>query len=586
MKLLRARSGFLGSIRWGSIHWGSINWSLPVSYAAVSAIAAVALGAVLMITLAGYYRNQEKDYLRTNGLTIASNASTLIGTGLPLETIESQLLSLAFLTQTRLRYINQFGMVLVDTGDPRELGDTATISLGLSSEGFSQEFSQAVEDSVTTRGYQSVIEVGGRQSTVRVSESIRVSGPDGLDLTDDVLSEVSDLVTGDLGDSTLVSAVPGSGGQFGFDLGPGDPGGPRSNQVAIVPLIGPSGDLGTIELSMGPAVGSEVLTTVAWGWAISGAVAVLLAATAGWWVSRRLASSIVGLSDATSRMAGGDLSVRASVSRRDEIGELGDQFNLMAGRLEETVSTLKTFVADAAHELNTPLTSLKADLELARREIDQAGQGPGEAGRVSALVARASGQIARLESISSGLLDLSRIEAAGQEAVGAVDMADIIKTIEVDFASRADQAGPTLRTSIDSGQPVTVLGRASELRMAVSNLVDNAIKFTPSDGSIDIELRLDGDDAVITVSDTGIGVPSADMPNAFLRFSRGRNTAALPGSGLGLAIVKAVAEGHDGEVSLESRAPSPASAPSPGSTGGTRVTLRLPRRLPRDWQSP
>jgi len=580
MKLIRARSSISGSIR----------WSLPVSYAAVSVIAAVALGAVLMITLAGYYRNQEKDYLRTNGLTIASNASTLIGSGLPLEAIESQLLSLAFLTQTRLRYINQFGVVLVDTGDPRELGDTATISLGLSSEGFTQEFSQAVQDGVTTRGYQSVIEVGGQQSTVKVSESIRVSGPDGLDLPDDFVGDLSDLATGDLADSTLVSAVPGSGGQFGFDLGSGTRGGPRSGQVAVVPLVGPSGGLGPIELSMGPAVGSEVLTTVAWGWAISGAVAVLLAAIAGWWVSRRLASSIVGLSDATSRMAGGDLSVRASVSRRDEIGELGDQFNLMAGRLEETVSTLKTFVADAAHELNTPLTSLKADLELARREIEQGSERTGDAGRVSALVGRAGSQIARLESISSGLLDLSRIEAAGEETVAPVDLADVIKTIEVDFASRADQAGLSLSTSVATQhQPIAVLGRAPELRMAVSNLVDNAIKFTPGDGSIQIDLTIDGDDAVITVSDTGIGVPSADVPNAFMRFSRGRNTATLPGSGLGLAIVKAIAEGHDGQVSLESNSPTGSTGAGnrgAGLTRGTRVTLRLPRRLSGEGQSP
>ncbi len=84
----------------------SIKWTLPLSYAAVSVIAAVALGAVLMITLAGYYRNQERDYLRTNGLTIADNATSLLDAGVPLEAIESQLLSFAFLTQTRLRYLD------------------------------------------------------------------------------------------------------------------------------------------------------------------------------------------------------------------------------------------------------------------------------------------------------------------------------------------------------------------------------------------------------------------------------------------------------------------------------------------------
>ncbi len=428
------------------------------------------------------------------------------------------------------------------------------------------------------RGYRSVIEVGGEESTVKVSESIRVSksgGPDGDqggggDSTlDDILSELEGLEGASLADSTLVSAVPGSGGQFGFDLGSGSPGGPRSGQVVIVPLTGLHRDLGTIELSMGPAVGSEVLTTVAWGWAVSGAVAVALAAIAGWWVSRRMAASIVGLSDATARMAGGDLAVRASVTRRDELGELGDRFNVMAARLEETVLTLKTFVADAAHELNTPLTALKTDLELARREIEQApnsGNGAGDE-RVRGLVDRAGSQITRLESISSGLLDLSRIEASDETANAPVDVAKLIRSVEGDFASRADQAGISLHTQInESGDPIEVFGRELELAMALSNIVDNAIKFTPGDGEIDITLRVDGGEAVVRVSDTGIGVPSADVPNAFLRFARGRNVSALPGSGLGLAIVKSVAEGHGGSVALESV--------EQGS--GTRVTLRLP----------
>ena len=528
----------------------SIRWRLPLSYAGISILAAVLLGAVLMVTLAGYYRGQERGYVATNAASVASNTATLIEAGVPTEALTSQLRSFAFLTQTRLRFIDASGVPLVDTGDPRDLTDTATISLGLSAEGITQEFSQELEDGVTKRVYRSVIEVGdtGDRSTIDITETVRVTGTSAFE-------------------EELVSSFPAAGGSFGLDLGTGVTNGRRSRQVAVAPVVGLNGELGTIELSMGPAIGRDVLTTVAWGWAVSGAVAVVLAATAGWYVSRRMVGPILQLSEASSRMAQGDLTARAMVTRDDEIGELSDQLNLMASRLEETVTTLKMFVADAAHELNTPLTALRTDLELAAREL--AANGPDEPGSSAAgvrhLIDRASGQIARLESISSGLLDLSKIGPSGGMPTSNFDLAAIVRSVADQFASRADQADVALLVGVVGAEaPVEMVGRETELRKAVSNLIDNAVKFTPAGGTVEVVVGSEARHAVLTVTDTGLGVPADELTEVFQRFRRGRNAATYPGSGLGLAIVRAVVEGHGGSVSLES------------GDGGTTVTVRIP----------
>ena len=125
---------------------------------------------------------------------------------------------------------------------------------------------------------------------------------------------------------------------------------------------------GYVELSEGPAIGREILTSVAWGWAGSSAVAVLIAAGVGWLISRRLSIPLLALTGATSRMAEGELSTRAQVVRKDELGQLATSFNEMAARVENTVVTLRRFVADAAHELHTPLTALRTNLDLMVRD--------------------------------------------------------------------------------------------------------------------------------------------------------------------------------------------------------------------------
>ncbi len=178
---------------------------------------------------------------------------------------------------------------------------------------------------------------------------------------------------------------------------------------------------------------------------------------------------------------------------------------------------------------------------------------------------RAQVQVRRLELLTEGLLDLSRIEAGERAARDPVALVPLVQEVSELYASQAEQAGLAFELALPDG-PVTVWGDEAQLRRALGNLLDNGIKFTPEGGAVRVALCREeaGGWALLSVEDSGIGIPTDDVPFLFSRFHRGRNAAAYPGSGLGLAIVKAIVEGLGGQVAVENAAP------------GTRFTLRLP----------
>jgi len=350
---------------------------------------------------------------------------------------------------------------------------------------------------------------------------------------------------------------------YGFNL---DPVGTsilhRSRQKVEQPVKDGTGNLlGTIVLSDGPAYGDEIVTRVSLAWLIASLIAVMVAASVGWLVSRRVTIPLLVLTDATTRMAAGDLSARATVSYSQlgtttEFAKLGESFNQMAARVEEIVGTLREFIADATHGLNTPLTALRTNLELASDETD--------ANRRADFLASALEQNNRLESLVNGLLELSRLEAVGSKPVyTSVDLNQLVGDIDELYASRIEQSGQTFTIDLPR-EPITINGSATHLRHAIENLLDNALKFTPGEGLIRLQLKMDGPWAVLIVEDSGIGIPPEDLPHLFERFHRGRNVAEYPGNGLGLAIVKAITGAHQGQVVVESK------------PGETRFTLRLP----------
>ncbi len=314
---------------------------------------------------------------------------------------------------------------------------------------------------------------------------------------------------------------------------------------------------GHIVLSEAPASGRDVLVSITQGWILAAVVAVLMAAIAGYLLSARISRPLAALTETSDRMADGDLSARAAVDRYDEVGQLSESFNTMAERIEGTVVTLRQFVADAAHEIGTPLTALQADLELAEAEASTDDE--------RRLVRRALTQARRLEDLSTNLLNLSRLEAGDAPMrIEPVDVTALARQGADAVASSAEQAGLEFEIRIAS-EPLVVLADSARLQGVIENLLDNAVKFTPVEGGrVSLTVAREADSVLVSVSDTGMGIPAAEQDRVFSRFHRGRNAAAYPGSGLGLAIVRASVERFGGSVGFES------------SEAGTRFDVRLP----------
>lgn len=326
----------------------------------------------------------------------------------------------------------------------------------------------------------------------------------------------------------------------------------RSSQQIEFPVLDSEHQLlATVLVSDGPAYGSEIVNSVARGWVLSGGIAVLLAAAAGWFVSREITRPLRILTTTTTRMSAGDLAARAEVRRRDEVGILAASFNQMADRIQETVTTLQRFVADAAHELHTPLTALRTNLELASSDTS------------SAALHRAHEQVIRMQRLTDDLLELSRIEGQPSASMPPVDLLAVIRPVAEVFASRAEQADIDYTVDVPAALPA-VRGRADQLACVLTNLLDNALKFTDSGGAVSMAVRQGGAAVELVVQDTGIGILPDDLPLLFERFRRGHNAAAYPGSGLGLAIVQRIVAAHGGTVHAE----------SPGT--GTIITVTLP----------
>ena len=312
-----------------------------------------------------------------------------------------------------------------------------------------------------------------------------------------------------------------------------------------------------VKLSEGPASGRDALVSAAVAWILAAALAVGLGALAGYLVAARIARPVVALTEASDKMAAGDLGARAPVAGGDEVGRLGESFNGMAARVETTVTSLRRFVADAAHEIGTPLTALQADLELAERKASSDDE--------RRLVDRALVQTARLATLSDALLQLSRLEAgepAGGEAP-RTDLAAVALELADGVASRAEHAGVELVVDVTGG-PLLVPVERARLQTVLANLLDNAVKFTPAGGTVTLTARQDGGEALAMVADTGVGIPAQEQSEIFQRFHRARNVSAFPGNGLGLAIVKAAVERSGGRVSFSS------------SEAGTTFSVTLP----------
>ena len=287
--------------------------------------------------------------------------------------------------------------------------------------------------------------------------------------------------------------------------------------------------------------------------------AVLLAlAIASVPLARAVTAPIERLTAAARRLGEGDLSARAGLGGRGEVGDLGRAFDEMAGRLERLVRAERELLADVSHELRTPLARIRVALELAA-EGDQA-----RARRYLLVIAS---DLAELERMVDDVLTAARLDQAGGDLP--------LRREPVELAGLLDEAAARFRELRPSrvleqrseGLPVRLEADPALLRRALDNLLDNAAKYSDPAAPVELSARGDGDAVVVEVRDHGIGIDPADRPRLFTPFfrtdrSRARGTG---GVGLGLALVKRIVEAHGGTVEVES---------APGQ--GTTFRLRLP----------
>jgi two-component system, OmpR family, sensor histidine kinase MprB len=256
------------------------------------------------------------------------------------------------------------------------------------------------------------------------------------------------------------------------------------------------------------------------------------------------------LSDAAETVADtGDLSHHITVPGRDELGRLAGSFNTMLDALESSLSRQRQLVADASHELRTPLTSVRTNVEVLQR-----GNGLEPAEREQ-LLGDVVAQIGELTRLVDDLVELARGED-DDEAFESLRLEEVVAEV----VDRARRNHPALEFRV-TANPSEVRGARRRVDRAVTNLVDNAAKWSPTGGRVDVVV--DGGDVV--VSDEGPGIDPADAPHVFDRFYRSTRARSMPGSGLGLAIVKQVADSHGGTVTVGA-----------ARRGGARVVLRLP----------
>jgi len=489
----------------------SLRRKLPAAFAGVAFLTMVVLGAILVPLVSQHYSRSEISYLKAAAQQAADGLSTVdwqavaaaqrtAGGSSSAESVHAlrraQLVALS--TQVRVRVYDPAGTLLVDSGPPDQI--------------------------------------------------------DVVDLTDADLSGAG-AMRGEMGHGAgrgmhgLPSPI--GGGLFGGQ----DGGGGNSDRTVQASLTSGGTAVATLLLSDGLAYGAAVVRTTLVAWLIAGCAALILAALAGWIYSRHLTRPLLAMAAASNGMAGGDLARRAEVDRADEIGALADSFNAMADKNQATVTALRRFVADAAHEIGTPLTALQTDLELAKDSPEKTTR--------ERLIDRAMTQADRIGRLSGALLRLSVLDTGLRSQLRPLDLVPLVRSVGGSLASRAEQAGISFAvTTADAELPI--YGDEAGLRAAIDNLVDNALKFTPSGGSVTLGAVAQGRQALVWVEDSGIGIPAEDVAALFSRFHRGRNAAAYPGSGLGLAIVQATMELHGGKASVSS------------SPAGSRFELRLP----------
>jgi signal transduction histidine kinase len=298
----------------------------------------------------------------------------------------------------------------------------------------------------------------------------------------------------------------------------------------------------------------QARTILIWS-AIGGA---LLVGAASFFIAGTAIDPIKRLNKAMNEIGSDQLDRRIPTTRTDEVGKLAAAFNAMLARLQEAFARERQFIADASHELRTPLTVINANAQLLKRWGNDEPEVRAES--LDAIITESE----QLAGMVSGMLTLAKAASGDQVPQEPLLLDRLVSEVVTHARSRAERKSLLLETHLPESAPI-VTGDESLLRQLLSNLIDNAIKFTES-GRIDVTVTMHGGNAIVEVADTGIGIEAATAERLFDRFFRSdaSHSRIIEGTGLGLAIVRSIARIHGGSVTA---------APRPGGGSVFRVVL-------------
>ena len=317
------------------------------------------------------------------------------------------------------------------------------------------------------------------------------------------------------------------------------------------------------------------------------ALALVFSALVSYLIFGSITRPVEAMTRAAEEMAGGQYGQQIPVQSQDEIGRLAMAFNHMAREVERAQRAQRDFMVNISHDLQTPLTSIRG---FSQAIVDHAINNVAGLRRAGQIIHQEAGT---MEGILADLLDLTRLEAGQFEmAKIPVDLAYVLRGCVAKFAERAQRAAIDLTLSLPETLPM-VLGDSERMAQVFGNLVDNALKFTPADGQIvvdgyvlggaadrkrprldilsdagDVSVLRNGQWVVITVSDTGIGIPKEEMGRIFERFYQAdKSRTGKEGTGLGLSIAREIVQAHGGQITVSSQ---------PGKGSQFHVALPVP----------
>ncbi len=298
----------------------------------------------------------------------------------------------------------------------------------------------------------------------------------------------------------------------------------------------------------------------------AGMFALILAFVLSIWMSKWIAGPLEDIKQAANSLAGGEYS-EIPIEGPSEVKNLADSFNKMASKVESTQQAQKDFIANVSHELKTPLTSIQG---FSQAILDGAVSTKQEINKAAGII---QSEAERMNRLVLELLDLARLDAGSAEIKReVVDLKQILEQVIQQFSIQAEQSNIDLESEIRDLP--TAIGDPDRLAQVFTNILDNAIKHTPGPGTVQVTAAQDGAEIVVTISDSGPGIPEDEISRIFERFyqiDKSRAKESRTGSGLGLAIVKQIIRAHQGQISVSS-------SPEQGAS----FEIRIPAVLPND----